>query len=922
MVKMIKFKFNCSRTVIVVFLICSFHQLIIASSSFQSVSSTLVAIFDDWKANLLNFSIITKLILLPLQQLPIGHRHLSSYNASPSPKRRSFFESFKSSYSVIPNKLKQISIMNMLTGKRKNRKPTDDEDNQLFYSEVVSNPAIFSSVYSEKLAPQFQSIFSELDESYAKNPPPNLGAQLALKPNGGLSFQPVIDLAGNHAANPNQNSPNNQNDQQTNPVQIVPVAGQIAQLSPISNQINQISNQITPISSAALSGHQPNANSNGKPDSLNNFKPTLKDNSVLSSNLLATNVLSNLNNLLGQQSSRNHFMFINHHRPQISALQLSATPQPHMSNNKLSETSLTAAASSSPFSKQHFSSLGSSLSNSLTTNLLHLKNKFSQQKNQNYLKTYKSYKDTMLGQMNGGAMLAAANQYQYFQQRPPNNPNNLAPTAYFQPLQASYNRYQMISSPSNMKKNCRKCPMGKKKTFQQQSSGYGGGGNFNQFSKGQDYGSSNLITNNVRQKQQFYSSMMQEKFKPMSFGGYTAASSKTNFNTQKQNAFYKPMSGEKGTQVKVGSDIITLDDIEQALRRNNLHKVTGKDAQVYTQLHNMLMNSINEGYQVDSKVNVEDGRASRMLVKGKIFDDNFSQSTKGWRPKITQQQEEIKQVKDEPLFDEPQIKETDQQQKINDEEDFNQIKETDQQVKQPVPVFTQQTNTQWQPVKKPTKPAAGGTKTPTKPPRKGGVKSPPPPPPPATKSPVKGTKSPVKLAKLQLASNTTDSSSDSGNSLIDRSNNTSLTDDSSKRETEDTTNLTSNNTSAALFTQTGQGGTRVIKKIKRRKKKRITSDKGNSDSLLTAVRKANKSQAAKLVANSFDDQVKTDVSSEAEVTTSSAQLIDSTTNGNNEVQFDDTTSVSEEQNDQRGNRITSTTVALNTLPNKQEQVKG
>ena len=849
--------------------------------------------------------------------------------------------------------------MNMLTGKRKNRKPTDDEDNQLFYSEVVSNPAIFSSVYSEKLAPQFQSVFQELDESYAKNPPSNLGAQLALKPNGGLSFQPVIDLTGSNQPtnqngqtnNQNNNQPNgNNNDQQASAAQIgslIPVGGTIAQLSPISNQINSqitpignqitsMGSQITPINgqvlgSQVLSGQvlsgplQPNAN--GKPDALSNFKSTLKDNSVLSSNLLTTNVLSNLNNLLGQQSNRNHFMFIN--RPALSV-----PPQLSTNHHKLSEASLTASASSSPFSKQPFSSLA--------TNLLNLKNKFSQQKNQNYLKTYKNYKnykDTMLGQMNGGAMLAAANQYQYFQQRPPNHlvsnnllPSNLAPTAYFQPLQASFNRYQMISSPSNMKnmkKNCRKCPSGKKKAAFQQSfggSGYGGGGGgkFNansNFNKGQDY-ASNLISNNVRQKQQFYSSMMQEKFRPMTGGGggYATAATKTNFNSQKQNSFYKPVADEMGTQIKVGSDIITMDDIEAALRRNNLHKVTNKDAQVYAQLHNMLMNSINQGYQVDSKVNVEDGRASRMLVKGKVFDDGFAQSTKGWRPKISQQQEEIRQVKDEPLFDEPQIKETDQQQKINDEEDFNQIKETDQQVKLPAqqpaqqPVFTPQTSTQWQPVKRPNK-TAGGTKTPVKPPKKGGVKSPP------TKSPVKGTKSPTKLAKLQLANNSTDSSSDSPSA--DRSNSTSVSDDTSKRETEDVTNLTSsNNTSAALFTQTGQSGTRVLKKIKRRKKKRITSDK-NSDSLLTAVRKANKSQAAKLVANSFEDQVKTDVSSEAEVTTaSSGQLVDSTTNGNNEVQFDDTTSVSEEQNDQRSNRVTSTTVALSTMPNKQEQVKG
>ena len=311
--------------------------------------------------------------------------------------------------------------MNMLTGKRKNRKPADDEDNQLFYSEVASNPAIFSSVYSEKLAPQFQSIFSELDESYAKNPPPNLGAQLALKPSGGLSFQPVLDLtASNQPANPNSQNSNqlNGNDQQMSP--LVPVGGTIAQMSPISNQINSqitpIGNQITPISNQITSigsqviGQplQPNANQNNKPDALGNFKSTLKDNSVLSSNLLTTNVLNNLNNLLGQQSNRNHFMFINNHRPALSV-------PPQLSNNqhnKLSETSLTAAASGSPFSKQHFSNLGSSISNSLTTNLLNLKNKFSQQKNQNYLKTYKDYyKDTMLGQVNGGAMLTAANQY-------------------------------------------------------------------------------------------------------------------------------------------------------------------------------------------------------------------------------------------------------------------------------------------------------------------------------------------------------------------------------------------------------------------------------------------------------------------------------------------------------------------------------
>ena len=755
----------------------------------------------------------------------------------------------------------------MLTGKRKNRKPSED-DQQLFYSDLISNPAMFTNVYSEKLAPQFQSIFSELDESYAKNPPPNLGSQLALKPNDGLSFQPIIDLSNNLqsqqslANNPNNNlnSPNNQptNQQSTANIQ------------------NNIQAMIQNDKLAATT--------------------SMKDNNALSSN-----IMSNINSFFGgHQPNKN----------EMNPYLLMANAQ-QSTRNKLSDTSLTASASSSPFSKQHFTSLGS-LGTSLTTNLLNLKNKFSQQKNQNYFKTYKN----TLSQLNGGggAMLTAANQYNYLQQRPKQ------PQMFQQ--QQSFNRYQMISSPS--KKKCvRPCVNGRKgNNVPKPFNGYSGNFNNNNnqqtpFNKGQDY-ESNLITNNVRQKQ-FYS-MMQERQRPV--GEYNSGDAFSN-QQSKSNNFYKPIVDDKGTQIKVGSDIITIDDIEQALRRNNLHQITNKDAQVYAQLHNMLMHSIN----VNGEVNVMDNRSPRMISKGKIFDDGYTQqqqqtgdgATKEWRPKITQQpvqqqQEEIKQVKDTDLavFDEPQIKETDQQQKIGeDDEDLTQQKE------QQTPTTT--TSSQWLPVKKPTK--SGGTKSPVKQ-SKGGVKSPP------TKSPTKGTRSSQsKLAKLQLSSdsnNSTDSSDSTDNSTSTTDGNTfansttSLGDDS-KREVEDVgASRSANVTGTTTFT--GQNG-RIIKKIKRRKKKSRT-DKSDT-SLLTAVRSrsSKNGQAAKLIANSFEDQVKTDVSSETESTTAQStlgQLIDTTTNSNTEIQFDDSTATSDEATDSKS-KITSTTV---NLPTRQEQVKG
>lgn len=789
----------------------------------------------------------------------------------------------------------------MLTGKRKNKKPSEDEE--LFYSDIINNPAIFTSMYSEKLAPQFQSIFSELDESYAKNPPPNIGAQLALKPNG-LSFQPILDLTPNNQANSHSSNQMTNNNNQ------------------INNQMNLQANNLH----NSLHNNQ-----------LSNIKPTNQIQPSTTNNLENANKLSNL---LGQQSSRNQFSIL------FTGAQLNQPLQP----NKLSDSSLTAAASSSPYTK-HFSantltSLGSSLSNSLTTNLLNLKNKFSQQKNTNYFKNYKSYKDMMINNplninqqisnqqhhLNSGAssgsMLAAANQYNYFQQRP----NQPLPVFQQQP---SFNRYQMIQSAST-KKKCKniQCPSSSKKSVvQHQFNSNNNFNNNNYNNKIQDY-ESNLINNNVIQKQ-FYS-MQQEKQRP-TFNSNTY-SSKTNggFSQQKQNNFYKPVSEEStGTQIKVGSDIITYDDIEQALRRNNLHKVTNKDAQVYAQLHNLLMNTVqaNNGqfnnYQVDSKVNVEDNRSPRMFSnKGKIFDDTYQQqqtqlSTKGWRPKITQQtqQQEINQVKDTDLdqkllFDEPQIKETDQQQKLTEEDDFSQITQQKEPIQQQV--ITTTTNTQWQPVSKPTTKSPAGVKTKSK--SKSGTKT------PNKKSPAKGTKSPAKLAKLQLSadSNSTDTNKTSDNSttnVTDTSINTtaSSVEDELNKEVEDISAKLANSTTT-LITQNGPNGTmKIIKKIKRRKKKRITSDKSND---LQAVRKNAKSQTAKLIANSFEDQVKTDVSSEVESTTNSAQLIDTTTsNANTEVQFDDTTAVSDEQLDQK-RKVSSTTVTLNTMPNKQEQVKG
>ena len=154
-----------------------------------------------------------------------------------------------------------------------------------------------------------------------------------------------------------------------------------------------------------------------------------------------------------------------------------------------------------------------------------------------------------------------------------------------------------------------------------------------------------------------------------------------------------------------------------------------------------------------------------------------------------------------------------------------------------------------------------------------------------------------------------------------------------RRDTEDTAtnnNLTSPNaTSSSLFTQTGQN-MRVIRKKIKRKKKRITTDKlnDNNDNFLT-IRKSNKAgQAAKLIANSFEDQLKTDVSSETTESTttlnSNNQLIDTTTNANTEVQFDDTTAGSDEDLNQK-NKVTSTTINLNTMSNqntRQDQVKG